>query len=550
MMPNVVRGDRMGGLLTYLVGEGRHNEHTEQHLVAGDGALMAWHGDAELDHAAALAIARHLDRPRTAFDVEVPGGHVWHCSLSLRPGTQLSDETWGAIATRFVSKMGFDDQDGTRAACRWVAVRHGLSQGGNDHVHLVVNLVREDGTKASTFHDWPRAQRAARDLEVDFHLERLESAQSQLTTRGYKPAEVEAQARSRARATWEKTHHGQAWTDLPAAQRETLIAGERAADTPRVTLARTVRACATASEDEAEFVRRLRRAGVLPRPRYASGRMDVVTGYSVAARPSAGERPIWYGGGRLGEDLTLPRLREAWPDTPDSASAAVAEWNAAHRHRRPANPGRETREITAADWARCDTELRHLRQQLEAVPVDDRDAWARVARESAGVFAAWSHRVEPTPGPLAVAADALGRSAQLKRWSTTPKRVGRLSSSGTALLLMSATKGGKGIAAEAALLRQLVKLSVAVYQAHQARGEAERARELARVIDRELKQVHDRLPKPVTVGASIAPSSPEQDALRAATTGRPGTPGSPVPNRLEPRRRTVQHGHPPGGLER
>jgi len=148
MMPNVVRGDRMGGLLTYLVGEGRHNEHTDQHLVAGDGALMAWHGDAELDRDAALAIARHLDQPRTAFDTEVPGGHVWHCSLSLRPGTELSDETWGAIAGRFVSKMGFDDQDGTRAACRWVAVRHGLSQGGNDHVHLVVNLVREEGPRA------------------------------------------------------------------------------------------------------------------------------------------------------------------------------------------------------------------------------------------------------------------------------------------------------------------------------------------------------------------------------------------------------------------
>jgi len=114
---------------------------------------------------------------------------------------------------------------------------------------------------------------------------------------------------------------------------------------------------------------------------------------------------------------------------------------------------------------------------------------------------------------------------------------------------MSATTGGKGIAAEAALLRQLVKLSVAVYQAHQARGEAERARELARVIDRELKQVHDQLPKPVTVAATTALSSPEQEALRAATSARPGA-SSPVPNRLEPRRRTVQHGHPPGGLER
>ena len=47
-MPNVVRGDRMAGLMTYLVGPGRANEHTEPHLVAGDGALMAWHNDDEL----------------------------------------------------------------------------------------------------------------------------------------------------------------------------------------------------------------------------------------------------------------------------------------------------------------------------------------------------------------------------------------------------------------------------------------------------------------------------------------------------------------------
>ena len=84
MMPNVVRGDRMSGLLTYLTGPGRSNEHTEPHLVAGDPALLAWHDDAELGRDAALSIARHLDRPRTAYGVEVKGGHVWHCSLSLR----------------------------------------------------------------------------------------------------------------------------------------------------------------------------------------------------------------------------------------------------------------------------------------------------------------------------------------------------------------------------------------------------------------------------------------------------------------------------------
>jgi hypothetical protein len=43
-----------------------------------------------------------------------------------------------------------------------------------------------------------------------------------------------------------------------------------------------VRAAATASESEAEFVRRMRRCGLLVRPRYADGRTDVITGYSVS----------------------------------------------------------------------------------------------------------------------------------------------------------------------------------------------------------------------------------------------------------------------------
>ena len=60
MMPNVTRGDRMAGLMTYLVGEGRHNEHEEPHLVAGDHALMAWYDDAEL--------STHLDAGTTFAD--------------------------------------------------------------------------------------------------------------------------------------------------------------------------------------------------------------------------------------------------------------------------------------------------------------------------------------------------------------------------------------------------------------------------------------------------------------------------------------------------
>ena len=71
MMPNIRRGGQMGGLMVYLAGGGRHNEHEEQHLVAGDSAIMAQHGYSVLDTNTALAIARSLDAPRRAFDVEV-----------------------------------------------------------------------------------------------------------------------------------------------------------------------------------------------------------------------------------------------------------------------------------------------------------------------------------------------------------------------------------------------------------------------------------------------------------------------------------------------
>ena len=92
-MPNITRGERLGGLMQYLVGPGRHNEHTEPHLVAGDDAIMAWHDVAELDGAAARDIAAQLDRPRQVFGTEIPDGHVWHCSLSLRASEgQLSGD--------------------------------------------------------------------------------------------------------------------------------------------------------------------------------------------------------------------------------------------------------------------------------------------------------------------------------------------------------------------------------------------------------------------------------------------------------------------------
>lgn len=553
MMPNVVRGDRMSGLMTYLVGPGRSNEHTDPHLVAGDAAPMAWHDDNELGRDSALSIARHLDRPRKAYDVDVKGGHVWHCSLSLRAdeGT-LTDEQWNAIANDFVRAMEFDDNEGTKAPCRWVAVRHGVSSNGNDHIHIAVNLVREDGTKASTHNDFRRAQAAARALEVKYGLEQLESVRAERATRGYDPAEREAQARSRARAQYERSR-AEAGADLPAWERlsgeekQARIAEQMRADQPRYVLALKVRGCAAASESEAEFVRRMRRAGLIVRPRYADGRTDVITGYSVAERPQAGERPIWYGGGNLGRDLTLPRLRSEWPDTPTDATEAAAEWNAAKRGRRVVSAGREAHEPAPELWERRNEELRGLVDRLRSVPVDDRETWATVARQTAGALAAWSNATEETPGDLAAAADALSRSAQTYRRTPSPQQAGTMAISGAAMLLASAAHGGRGAVAQAAMIRQLLRLTQAVYDASVAAQQARQARLLAEDTRARLVRLRDALPAPVQQGAATATATlpkptvtldPEAqavlDRLNAAQAHDATKAASPLPNPVEP----------------
>ncbi|MFC3688918.1 relaxase/mobilization nuclease domain-containing protein [Aquipuribacter hungaricus] len=541
-MPNITRGERMGGLLAYLQGPGRANEHTEPHLVAGDPAVMAWHDDAVLGRSTALAIAAELDHPRRLFGVEVAGGSVWHCSLSLRAEEgQLSDEKWAAIAHDLVDGMGFSDDtryvagpDGHgelvgRAGCRWVAVRHGVSTNGNDHVHIAVSLVREDGTKASVWNDRPRAQRVAGELERKHGLEVLESRAAGRGSRGVKPAEVATAARR---------------GDVEAA---------------RPALARMVRGCATAAADEAEFVRRLRRGGLLVRPRYVAGRDDVVAGYSVALRLPAntvGQRPVWYGGGHLDRDLTLPRLRQGWPDTPTGAGDAVAEWNAGRRGARPVRPGRETVEPAPELWQQYGREVAALRERLRLVPVTDRATWAHVAHETAGAFAAWSVRVEPVPGPLAATADALARSAQLRAFETrtsdtggAPVAAASSSVKGAALLLASIAHGGQGTVAQAVLLRQLANVAKAIHDVHQAAGEARRAGEIAAAVRTQLRLVEGSLPALVAAGHMQAGAGEraEHEAVRLARTGQVPVEtapvraaGSPVPRSLRPGR--VEHG--------
>jgi hypothetical protein len=532
MIPNITRGSRMGGLMVYLASTDANktkNAHQDPHLVAGDAAIMAWYDDGVLDRDDALAIAKHLDRPRRMFGVSVQikdmqwdaakkervhvgykDASVWHCSLSLRAEEgALTDQQWGDIANDFVDSMGFTEASG-KARCRWAAVNHGTSENGNHHIHLAVSLVREDGTKASTHGDYKRAQQACRDLEVKYGLEQLSNVHA---TRGYDRAE-----------------------------KATAVRDER--EMHRSSLARKVRASASASATEAEFVRRARDTGLLVRPRYAKNATDVIVGYSVAERPTQGERPIWFGGGTLASDLKLGALREEWMDSPHLATEAAAEWNAAARNRRKVSKtGPENATPPAQMWVEYTRNATALVEQLRALPRDDHATWAKAAREVSGAFAAWSHRLEPTPGPLAATAAELSRTAQLRAPRQYSKPVALPSIAGTAMLFMAASSKNK-TAAQTALMVQLVNTAFAMYEMHAQSGRTREAQRIRAVVTEQLGPFTATMPKAVAAGGAEQAAPSQTAALTAVEIGLRGMapirPGSAVPSVPTPAK-THQH---------
>lgn len=506
MIPKIVKGSKMVGLVVYLAGPGKANEHENPHIVAGHNAVVLRAPTGELTHADAIDIAHEIDTPRVVFGTEVLATNrkqmnaaiddgvprsvaladathdinVWHCSLSLNPEEgELSDEKWGAIATDFMKEMGFDDPDDPRSPARWVAIRHGKTKRGGDHIHIAASVVREDGTKVNLRRDHKRVQTTANLLEHRYGLTVLMSREEERGTRGLEPAELETTRRSGA------------------------------VEPVRHSLERAVRAAATASKSEAEFVRRLRADKLLVRPRYDKGSAGAVIGYSVAATPSAAERanggkPVWYGGGRLSKDLTLPRLRDEWDTSADANAAAAAEWSAARKKASVTRGnGRERAGFDPALYARAAADMETWNAYLASVPASDRAQWARASGRAAGVFAAWSARIEPTPGPLAAASASLAQSAQIPAHSRGDGAGSRMTSAaGAALIVLQATTTDP-TAATALLLHQMMRTLDAIAAAHRASGEAQRAAQLVAVRERHLDALHARLSNPMTAASAF-----------------------------------------------
>ncbi|OBA46581.1 hypothetical protein [Kocuria sp. ICS0012] len=477
MIPNITKGNKPVGLMKYLVGPGRANEHTDPHLVGASPLIMAWYDDAQLSEEAAVSIAREVDLNRRAFGVDAETKHIWHCSLSIPyQDREVSDQEWADIAQKFMDEMDFTDA-GVKAPCQWVAVHHGRSTKGNDHIHIMASTIRGDGTKWADNSDFSRALKVARGIEKDFDLIQLGS-------------------------------HSERWLQQGEVRRDSTR------EPTRFKLERTVRACAVAAESEAQFVRQMRRANILVHPRFAAGTDSVVTGYSVAERPPKGMRPLWFGGGKLAQDLTLPSLRTRWPDTPGSAQEASEEWMAAKRHRRivhPDAPGAVLDEETARRLAR---ELKEVRRRLVSIAPEDQQTWAHAAREASGVYAAWSHATEDGQGPLGRTARVLASSAHQAGVKITTPLHAPLRISGTTAFLLAATKAPSPIA-QALIMNQMLRMTQAFYEMQQVNKDLRETQLLNEAFEHHLSAVAEPLPE-------VGTSKPAHSTSHAGPTRESG----------------------------
>ncbi|MCX4480986.1 relaxase/mobilization nuclease domain-containing protein [Streptomyces cellulosae] len=308
MIPRIQkRGQRTIGLLYYLYGPGKFEEHTDPHLVA------SWDHNAPDPGRNATATLKQLqqllDQPVENIDPsQRPKKHVWH--LSVRNGNEdriLSDQEWGDVARRMVAAAGIDNPE-EEAGCRWAAVRH-----ADDHIHIVATLVREDGYKPDLDNDANRVQAQARALEAELGLRRLNKGDGTAAKRPTSAERHKAKRQGRER-------------------------------TAREELRETVRRAVAGARSDEEFFDRLAAAGLLIRKRVAPS--GDLLGYKVALTDDLNKdgEPVFYPGARLAPDLSLPRIRERWAvDAPDARRKDAIRNG-------PGNPASARRVTASAVW--------------------------------------------------------------------------------------------------------------------------------------------------------------------------------------------------------
>jgi hypothetical protein len=375
------RGSNPAGLLYYLFGKGKTCQHVSPHLVAG------WRHPDWLEPPARPGGGRDfrylttlLTQPLARLGDRAPDKPVWHCAIRAAPGDpDLGDGAWMAIAEEIMHRTGLSRRGEEGRGVRWVAVHH-----GSNHIHIVAVLARQDGRRAALHNDYYRIGEALRAMEAEYGLVAVARSDRTAARRPGRPEAEKAGRKGRAEA-------------------------------PRVTLQRHAATAAAAASSEAEYFALLEQAGVLVRLRHSTRDPGQVTGYAIALPGDTGRdgQPVWFGGGKLAADLTLPKLRSRWDPArtgpgpgPEAAGPEVA-WDQAASAAAAASdqlragpgpgPGPDAGDIA---WAAADV-LRAAAAVLGSPALRlAADAYDRAAR------APWGRLPQPSPAGIQLRAAA------------------------------------------------------------------------------------------------------------------------------------------------
>ncbi|MGH3294930.1 MAG: relaxase/mobilization nuclease domain-containing protein, partial [Trebonia sp.] len=351
------RGKRVQGVLRYLYQTGEDSRHVDPRVIG------SWRYPIDVEPPVTAAGKRDfrpltalLEQPLAIRDADRrPRQPVWHCVLRAAPGDRnLTDDEWREIVRELMHRLGLSERGGEGDGVRWVAVAH-----GDNHVHVVAVMARQDGRRAHVDREYIRAGQTARWAERTYKL------------------------------------HVTGHADGTADKRPTRAEQEKARRTgrrqpPRVTLRRKVQAAAAAAESESKFFAGLAARGVQVRLRHSTVNPGEVTGYAVGlpGDVSTAGGQVWYGGGKLAPDLTLPKLRTRWGPAAPGDPEPDSRIRVTEVYARAADASRQAAEEIragrrgAADTARAAADLLTVAAEVTGNPEMRKaaDGMSRAAR--------------------------------------------------------------------------------------------------------------------------------------------------------------------------
>jgi hypothetical protein len=444
-------GSNTRGLLAYLYGPGRHDEHLDPHIVAGF-AMLGMPDPGRDENATLTELARHLDEPvrlrNSEFGKKITD-HVWHCPVRAAPEDRyLSDAEWGEIAQRIVEVAGIAPA-GDDLACRWIAVRH-----ADDHIHILATTVREDGRRPKLHDRGLRVGDACREIEKDYGLRRLKKGDR---TGARRP--TQAEMHKAERLGWEQ------------ASPEWLQDRIRAA-IPHVTNAE-------------EFIAYLEADGIEIKVR--RGPSGDLLGYAVG-RPgdvNADGEQIFHSGGKIAPDLSLPKIKAR-------LESSQPEEHPTARRNRPSTPWHE-----AAD-------------ALDALHRDfATDAHAQAHITALGELL--EATAQKAPAHLRAELQAASKAFARAQWSQirAEDRAAHALRSAARDIVHTAT--GPDGSALTALIAALVRATIVARRWHEAKNHAHQA-DAARQAVQHLQTAADRALAPTLAELTARP--PREEARR------------------------------------